>query len=86
MKREDIQQKMETFLSYMREEQELRDQLSSLEFLAENEAELQKTVEEQRALLEAIDLIRQEKMIPIITEMTKFVASEQQAQEAKAKP
>lgn len=74
MKREEVQQKMDLFLGYMREEKDLRDMLASLEFVADNEAALQKIIAEQKNLLRRIEQLHQEKMLPLITEMAEFVA------------
>lgn len=80
MKREEVQQKMEIFLGYMREEKDLRDMLASLEFVADNEAALQKIIAEQKSILRRIEQLHQEKMLPLITEMAEFVALRQSQQ------
>lgn len=77
MKREEVQQKMDIFLGYMREEKDLRDMLASLEFVADSETALQKTIAEQKSLLRRIEQIHQEKMLPLIAEIAEFVAKRQ---------
>lgn len=78
MKRDDIRQKMEKFLQYMREEQDIRDQLTALQFVAEDEVRLQETMSQQNHLLRSLDHLRQEKMLPLLDEVAAFVASKKQ--------
>lgn len=71
---QDVRQRMELYLGYLREEQEIRDQLTALNFMAPNEKELQKVMTKQSELMDAIETIRQEKMLPILTELAEFIA------------
>ena len=74
MTREEVRQKMESFLQFMREEQEIRDQLASLQFTAESEQEIEKAMSEQSRLIEQLETLRQEKMLPLLNEVAEFVA------------
>ncbi|MBI3184578.1 MAG: hypothetical protein HYZ28_20780 [Myxococcales bacterium] len=80
-----VRQKMELFLQHLREEAEIRDELSSLDFNGVSEHEVQKALGRQSELLRQLDSVRQEKMLPVINEMAEFV-SQRQIQLGLAKP
>ncbi len=75
MTREEVVKKMEEFLEYMRREEELREELASLEFLGDSDEETQRSIELQDKLMEEIELLRKEKMLPILEEIADFIAA-----------
>ncbi len=77
MSPDQVFEKMVAFASHVRREQELRDQLEALEFNAPNDKTLARAVERQEALLREIRDLREEKMVPMVDQITEFVARRQ---------
>lgn len=73
MKRADVRQKMIQFMALLREEQELRDQAAQLVFLGP-ERDMRDAVKAESDLLKKIEVIRQEKMMPLLEELSRFVS------------
>ncbi len=73
MTREEVQKKLEQFLSYLREEDELRNELSSLQFTADSEEEIEKTLQIQDEIMEELEKLHKEKMLPLLNELGEFI-------------
>lgn len=71
---EDVRERMQLFLSLMREEQELRDRLLTLDLTAGTEDQVREALAEQQSIFTAIETLRQEKMIPLLAAVAKFTA------------
>lgn len=85
MNKKDVKDRMELFLRYLREEQELRDQANALSYAPAPEKDVRKTMRQESEILKKIEALRQEKMLPILEELSKFVAT-QKAAMAKGGP
>ena len=79
MTREDVRQRVEQLVVAMREEQELRDRLTVLDFVGARESDVETAYRKQQELIKAIDALRYEKVMPIVREMSEFVALSQRS-------
>lgn len=79
MQRKDVKEKMEKFLYHLRQEQEMRDEVASLNYLAVPPKELQENLKRESQLLAQMETLRQEKMLPILKDLAQFVSSRCQA-------
>lgn len=84
MDQQTVRQKMEQFFLHLREEQEIRDELGALEFQGVTESECKRAMERQRELLEGLDGLRKQKMLPLLTQVAEYVASRKEALERPA--
>ena len=86
MTKDEVRQKMEQFFGYLMEEQELREELSSLKFNNVTEQELKEAISRQNRLLKQIDRVHKEKMLPLVNEVADFVAAKKDEFMEKASP
>lgn len=84
MKKADVREKMELFLRYLREEQELRDQAASFSMFGQ-EKEVRESIRQESEVLKKMEKLRQEKMLPLLEELGSFV-SKNMAQYGGGKP
>jgi hypothetical protein len=75
MKRQQVRTNMEQMLKLMRQEQELRIELSALDFSMVTEEEFRANMKRQRQLIARIDAIRQQQMLPLMRRMVAFIAA-----------
>jgi len=75
----EVQERMLRVLQAMKEEEELKAQLLQLDFGVSRAGEVDRAYRRQKELLGAIELIRSERVLPVLSELAAFVA------EAKAK-
>lgn len=73
MKKADVREKMETFLRYLREEQELRDQATSLSMIGQDK-DVREAIRQESEILKKLERLRQEKMLPLLDELGSFVS------------
>ena len=73
MSPQDVQDKVEQFLALMRQEQELKLELASLDLCITTKAQAEKNLARERALVGAILDLRRQKMLPIVAQMAAFV-------------
>jgi hypothetical protein len=86
MTKDEVREKMAEILALLREERDLKDQLVALEMTGEREA-TEKALRRQAELLAAIERLRWERLLPILHEVSGFVASKQGGAAAtEAKP
>ncbi|MCK6552735.1 hypothetical protein L6R52_43330, partial [Myxococcota bacterium] len=76
MTKEEVRKKIAEVLELMREERELKDQLVELELFGEPD-EVERAFKKQAELVEAIDRLRWERLLPIVQEVGAFIASKQ---------
>ena len=74
MKRAEVREKMVEFLGLLRQEQELRDQAAQLQFLGP-ERDVRDTIRDESELLKRVEWLRQEKMLPLLDELSGFVST-----------
>lgn len=77
MKRADIQAKMLSLVAAMREEEELKAQLLHLDFSAQRQEDVERAYRRQRELVGAIESIRAERVLPIVSEVACFLSEQQ---------
>jgi hypothetical protein len=70
---EEVAQKMAEFNGYVMKEKELQEELLALD-ISGSKDKVKLRVHRHDEILEEIKILRMEKMMPILEEMTKFVA------------
>jgi len=85
---EDVRQRMRQFFDCVAEERQIHDQLAALRFMDVTERELAVSCQRQQELLAQLDRLRQERMVPLMAELSAFVAEgrEQLLRDASRKP
>ena len=78
MRRAEIQAKMLQLMAAMAEEEELKAQLLHLDFDAQRQEEVERAYRRQRELVGAIERIRAERVLPIVSEVARFVSEHHQ--------
>lgn len=71
---DDVRDRMRRFFECVHAERRIHDQLGALRFLDVTERELADACRRQEALLEELDRLRQERMVPLMAELSAFVA------------
>lgn len=76
MKQSDVRERLEKFLYYLRQEQELRDQIAALQFYG-SEKDVAGAMKQETEIMKEVEKLRQEKMLPLISEVAAFVSTKQ---------
>lgn len=74
MNRDQVRARMERFYRYLAQEQELRDELTSLKFTNVSEQTARESLSRQHQLLAQINRLHKEEMLPMVSELANFVA------------
>lgn len=75
MTREEVQARLEAFLALLDQEQAIKEELLALKMYGRHatEEEMAFKLAAQQELIEAIERLRREEMLPILEEMASFV-------------
>jgi len=76
MRREEVQQRLDAFLALLQQENELKEELVALQMHGRKatDQDLDEKLRLQQELIDAIDALRHQHMLPILEEIAGFIA------------
>jgi 6-pyruvoyl-tetrahydropterin synthase len=75
--KQEVKEKMKQFTGYILQEKEIKEKLLKLKLVASDMKILKDRIAEQDNLLAEIDILRKEKMLPLIEEIAQFISKRQ---------
>lgn len=76
MTKQDVKERMNTFIEAMKKEKEIKEKLLTMHLRKDNIEELETELLNHDQLIEEIKQIREKEILPIIKELTEFVSKE----------